>query len=360
MRSKKWLTEAVNAHRRKWFFRAAAVLMGLAPLIALEISLRLSGLPHHPPAADPFVDLHSLKPLFEPSSDNPEVLEIGQSRLNLFRPASFERNKPEGTYRVFALGGSTTQGEPYSTETAFPAWFGECLRCGMPDKRIEVINCGGLSYASYRVLAILKEVLQYQPDLILVYTGHNEFLERRSYAGFDGSSWKARTSSWLANFRTVQLGKNLLGKDGYRPEPAVKRPTQLAEEVDALLDYAGGLADYHRDDELCVAVAAHFRWNLEQIVTACESAKVPLLLVKPVSNVLDCPPMKIEPAPDMPAGEQRRFEQLWSSARQAPSAAAALEYGEAALKLDPRHAGRTSSWGNCWWRAARRTPRGPS
>ena len=44
----------------------------------------------------------------------------------------------------------------------------------------QVVNCGGVSYASYRLTPILEEVLTYQPDLMIVCTGHNEFLEARS------------------------------------------------------------------------------------------------------------------------------------------------------------------------------------
>ena len=35
---------------------------------------------------------------------------------------------------------------------------------------------------SYRLLLILEKCLQYKPDLFIVCTGHNEFLEDRSYA----------------------------------------------------------------------------------------------------------------------------------------------------------------------------------
>ncbi len=48
-------------------------------------------------------------------------------------------------------------------------------------KPIEVINVGGISYASYRIAAILDEVLQHEPDLVVIYMGHNEFLEARTY-----------------------------------------------------------------------------------------------------------------------------------------------------------------------------------
>ncbi|MEZ5362267.1 MAG: hypothetical protein R2748_07970 [Bryobacterales bacterium] len=48
---------------------------------------------------------------------------------------------------------------------------------------MEVINAGGVSYASYRVAAVMEELAQYEPDAFLIYSGHNEFLERRTYEG---------------------------------------------------------------------------------------------------------------------------------------------------------------------------------
>lgn len=54
----------------------------------------------------------------------------------------------------------------------------------------EVINAGGVSYASYRVAALMEELTQYQPDLFVIFSAHNEFLERRTYAGmFSQPPW---------------------------------------------------------------------------------------------------------------------------------------------------------------------------
>ena len=46
---------------------------------------------------------------------------------------------------------------------------------------MEIINTGGISYASYRVARLMEELLAYQPDVFVIYTGHNEFLEKRIY-----------------------------------------------------------------------------------------------------------------------------------------------------------------------------------
>ena len=74
-------------------------------------------------------------------------------------------------------------GRPYTVETAFSSWLQLFLQYADPSKKWEVVNCGGVSYASYRLVPILEEVLEnYTPDLVILYTGQNEFLEDRTYA----------------------------------------------------------------------------------------------------------------------------------------------------------------------------------
>lgn len=330
----------VSRWRYPWRMRVLAILLGLAPFIVFELSLRLLGLPSTPPPLDPFLDLHNLQPLF---TENRETgrMEIGPERMHLFRPGGFPIAKPEAGLRIFALGGSTTQGEPYSTETAFPEWLKLNLQAALPQREIEVINAGGLSYASYRVLAILREVLEYDADMIVIYTGHNEYLEQRSYAGYHQRSFPNYAESQLSKLRSVQLIRSILGAPHSTQDSPVAERTELAAEVDALLDYQGGLADYHRGDVWYAPVPEHFRWNLEQMAVACQQAGVPLVLIKPVSNLLDCPPMKFELSPQLPEDACQRFEALWSKAKElvADDSIAARACLEQALAIDPGHAG---------------------
>ncbi len=357
--------------RKLWLLRLVTVLLALSPFLALEGVLRLLQWPEFPPAADPFVDLHNLRPLFQLDTDNGRMA-ISPERFNLFRPAAFALHKPAETFRVFALGGSTTQGEPYSTETAFPQWLQLDLQAAVPDRRVEVINCGGLSYASYRVLAIVREVLHYDPDLIIVYSGHNEYLERRTYAPFHSSSLLNRSLSWLSSLRTVQLARSLAGQSAQRPdprEPSGSQTTILQAEVDALLDYEGGLADYQRGASWMKPIVEHFRWNLQQMCAECQQLDVPLILVRPGSNLLDCPPFKFESDPQLSPDMRNQFDQHWQTAREAievpelsdetepesreqsqpVSRERALDELHRALAIDPQHAGALYLLGQLQW-----------
>src|SRR5262249_61251249 len=101
-------------------------------------------------------------------------------RLNHFRPDSFAAKKSPHEFRVFCLGGSTVQGEPFEIETAFTTWLELSLQAADPERKFDVINCGGVSYATYRLVPVLQEVAGHQPDLIIFFEGHNEFLEDRA------------------------------------------------------------------------------------------------------------------------------------------------------------------------------------
>lgn len=333
-------TKSTRSSRRRWLIRLAAILAGLLPLAGIELGARLFGPAGSAATIDPYVDLHQLRPLFQLDNDS-QVYEIGPERMHLFRPASFSVAKPERVFRVFALGGSTTQGEPYSTETAFPKWLEIRLQAMMPSRSVEVINCGGLSYASYRVLAICREVLAHEPDLIVVYTGQNEFLEKRSYADVADSGLLASAVRFgVDNLRTLQLIQSAVRGTAERPTSA--SATKMAAEVDALLDYEGGLEDYSRSDDWQAAVVSHYAWNVSQIANACKAAETPVVFVVPTTNVLDCPPMKFESAPGLDEPSLREFTEHWETAKEHTASgqpAKAMQRLSEALRLDPHHAG---------------------
>ena len=338
---------------KRWSLRLLALALGCLPLLLCEMGLRLTGWPAGSPPADPLVDLHHLRPLFTLSPDGQSYF-IGPERLDLFREARFAAVKPSGTFRIFALGESTTQGEPYSTATAYPAWLEIELKAAT-GRDCEVINCGGLSYASYRIRAILQEVLaSYSPDLIVIYCGQNEFLEQRTYEGWREVPMPlARASGWLSSFKLAQLTRWAVRGSADR-QAKLASPTHIEQEVDALLDYAGGLSAYHRDDPWREPVVEHYRWNMAQMVADCRVAGVPLVLCNPVVNLLDCPPMKFEARSDLTAQQLSAFNAAWESAQaNSQSPDVARRYLEEALALDPDHAGVNFFLGRLDWEAGK-------
>ncbi|MEM7559986.1 MAG: GDSL-type esterase/lipase family protein [Planctomycetota bacterium] len=320
--------------RRTWTFRLLAIALGFGLLIALELTLRILG---PPPTSPPGFASLELEPLFEPVPSEPDSLWIPEKRRRFFPAVQFKREK-ENALRVFALGGSTTQGEPYSNETAFPQWMGIALEQAL-DTDVEVINCGGLSYASYRVLAILEEVLEYDPDLIVVYTGHNEYLEKRSYTTTAPSLANQTLLSQTKQLYITRWIRTFVAPKPEETDTSLKTKLQITAEVDALLDYQGGLEDYERDALWMNGVVEHLGWNIDSMVEACKKDNVPLLFVEPVSNLKDCPPFKFETSWQLDASALAEFEGAWSLARESDDLKEARAAVQVALDLDPDHAG---------------------
>lgn len=91
-----------------------------------------------------------------------------------FRNQRFLRRKEIRTYRIFFLGGSSVNYVDYE----LPNLAKRLEERFQPRiNRVEIINCGGLSYGTHRLVLIAREIIQYQPDLVLIYSGHNEFEE---------------------------------------------------------------------------------------------------------------------------------------------------------------------------------------
>jgi tetratricopeptide (TPR) repeat protein len=125
----------------------------------------------------------------------------------------------------------------------------------------------------------------------------------------------------------------------------------MSREVEALLDYAGGLETYHRTDTWREPVVAHFRWNVAQMVEQCQRAGVPVILVCPVVNLLDCPPMKWETRPDLSLEERARFEAAWQAAQRATDASESRAALQTAHAIDSEHAGVHFFLGRLAWEA---------
>lgn len=318
-----------------------------------EIACILAGWGRPTAHDDPFVGFDSVVPLFVLSDDG-QRYEIPQARLNFFTAASIPAQKSPNEFRIFCLGGSTVQGEPFDVPTSFTTWLELGLQAAEPGRDWRVVNCGGVSYATYRLVPILEEVLALGPDLVIFYEGHNEFLEGRSYEPILARGRLVNASlEAAARLRTFTLARAAyLRLRGAAPSSTDQRAL-LPSEVEALLDYRGGLEEYHRDDAGRQAVIDHFRFNLERIVALTRAAGVPLVLMNPVSNLADSPPFKSEHRADLGDDELAEWTTLTEQGHadlrgedhDLPRATRLLER---AAEIDPRHAGGWYSLAKCY------------
>jgi tetratricopeptide (TPR) repeat protein len=306
------------------------ILEGMLTLAGVETSLERD---------DPYVGFESSIPLFvEEAGSGGRILKTAPNKLTWFNPQRFRKNKAHETFRIFCLGGSTTFGRPYDDSTSFCSWLREFLDAAGADRNVEVINAGGISYASYRVAAVMEELSQYNPDLFIVYCGHNEFLEERAYRDLRDSSETQRGLSLLLHrTRTFRLARNLFSNS----EPPKDERFILPAEVDAILDHTAGPISYHRDDRKRNKILKHFRLNLTRMIRTASEAGAELVFVTPAANTRDFSPFKSESLSTLSQAERRQWTALVAAAADHQAKGEfrqSIEKLEAAASIDPRHA----------------------
>ncbi|MEO6097908.1 MAG: tetratricopeptide repeat protein [Fibrobacteria bacterium] len=281
---------------------ALAILAPATFLALLEAIFALAGVQPIFLTEDPLVGFTGLQPLFvEAPAESGAFLRTNPAKLNHFNFQSFPRMKPAGAYRIFAVGGSTTYGHPWRDPVSYCGWLRELLPAADSSRAWEVINAGGISYASYREAKLIEEIARYQPDLILVYSGHNEFLEERTYRKVAAIPGPLRAfSSLLDHTRTFTVMRRALrrAKPGSTAESPAKddRPS-LSPEVDEVLARTIGPETYVRDDSLRAGVLEHYRISLERMAALAKSAGARVLFLTTPANERDCTPFKSESTP---------------------------------------------------------------
>lgn len=123
-------------------------------------------------------------------------------------PDAFLEKKPKNGFRIFVLGESSVAGFPYPPNVSFPRFIKRKLEIYYPEKFIEVINLGVSAINTNSIKDIAKGIIEYDPDLILIYTGHNEYYGAYGAAS-SNSLFLNNLIIGLREYRVYQLIENL-------------------------------------------------------------------------------------------------------------------------------------------------------
>ena len=340
-----------------WKYGLFLVAATAGILVVLEGVLAFAGVRPALQDEDPYVGFSSRIPLFvsERDDDGVEYLVTAPNKQPIFNPQRFPRAKAPNTHRVFCVGGSTTFGKPYDDPTSFCGWLRAMLPEADPTRQWEVINAGGISYASYRVVTLMEELIAHEPDLFIVYTGQNEFLEQRTYGGSGAGAVRAVRGA-LSHTRTFTLAKRAQERVSGRSAPLKDAQNMLPAEVDTILDHSVGPEAYHRDDKLRDQILEHFAYNLNRMVDVARSVDAEIVFVVPGSNLRDCAPFKSEHGGGLGPGDVDQWNAMFQQAENDYRAGRfdkALELLDEATCLNPRHAGAHFLRGRALWELGR-------
>lgn len=251
----------------------AGCFMGLT-----ELALRAGGCAPKEPDESPLLIQHL---------DFSPVHRLQQSDMLAFMPMG--RANPAARWtttvpatpaglRVITLGGSATYGLPYTPFASFSGRLERSLVEGGAGIPVEVINMGMCSLGSMGVVTLAERALEAaQPNLIIVYSGNNEFLDRAAMAQLveQMGPTLALLEHPLGRLHSYRALRSLLRPEVVRTAPTVGTPT-----INEALEGALGEKE-HR------FVRWRYQANLERVVASAKSKGVPILLVTVPSNVRD-------------------------------------------------------------------------
>jgi lysophospholipase L1-like esterase len=183
-------------------------------------------------------------------------------------------HKPETTYRIFAIGGSTTEQIYLDDRATWTHLLQESLDRSH-DREIEVVNTGVSGLRAEHHLATLEHVLAYAPDMAIFLVGINDW--NRQIRLTLGDASRQRRRQLLRRFRErYRFNRTLLGgvlaAALYDPEPRVG---PAVEETGSYYEpLRGGLWREPRRSFRPASVSESYEARLGEIAARCRRAEI--------------------------------------------------------------------------------------
>ena len=269
---------------RQILFKLIAIALPLLGLLLVEVGLRIAGYGYN---SGLFIDDRRNKGylVMNDKASKRYFTEAENATIGTFE--SFRKRKSPETFRIFVLGESTTLGYPYLYNASFHRWLMYRLMHTFPDRQFEIVNLSLTAVNSYTVLGFAKELVNYQPDAVLIYCGQNEYygtLGVGSTSRLGSNRFVIQSLLHLRSLRFVQLIEN--GYSHIRQALKGKRTDQretLMKRMAAKQEIPINSAVYKRGIQ-------QFQTNMESVCQVLTNKHIPVFISNLVSNEKDLKP----------------------------------------------------------------------
>lgn len=221
-------------------------------------------------------------------------------------PDGIDIEKKDNAFRIFILGESSAAGWPYVPNASFPRHLKRKLELLYPENTIEVINCGISAINTYTIRDFVPGIIEQKPDLILIYTGHNEYygaLGAGSSVSLGYSRTLVNTYIKLIDFKTTQFLQNIIsGLYGWFSSSDEKdgeagNETLMSRMIgESLIAYESDIYNYG---------IKQFDGNMDDMLKMFKEKNIPVILGTLTCNLKDLKPFvsvkddKFPPAEDV-------------------------------------------------------------
>jgi tetratricopeptide (TPR) repeat protein len=246
--------------------------------------------------------------------------------------------KSARTRRIFCLGESTMAGFPYEYNATPASLLHDQLASLLPADTIEVINVGLSAIGSTVVRDLIADLTPYEPDLFVIYLGHNEF-----YGVFGpGSTSPLAGSTWLTrlHLRLMRTRLYLLMQETYAWAGSLAHREQQSADATLMEEMGdrGGILLHGPVYERGLDI---YRENLAGIIGEARAHGVPVLFSALVDNLADQPPFMSVFAPATNTATQDAVRRLIDESTTAAQQRAWVDASDAlrrAIALDSSYA----------------------
>lgn len=223
---------------------------------------------------------------------------IGETQYYIFQPNSkfrqdsFKVNKNANTLRIFVLGGSAAFGYPLEQEETFSYLLEKKLNQNYKTKTFEVINLAYPGSSSKEDLESFKEILNYEPDFVVLYSGNNEFLTLRHNHKIKGTGL-FRVLSQLEHIRTFNLMKRALNRFT-RSKVSFDEFNQFFPMIsDKDLDYSNKklLQEQFKYNKIHNLYLSDYSKNIHEIIKLAKERDIKIIISNIPTNI-QWPPLK--------------------------------------------------------------------
>ncbi len=309
-----------DAHLKKVGFYLVMILLPVLFFILLEAGLRAAGYGESYPL---FVPVEGYPDYLRPNPDVAGRYFETIENLPGIPFDSFKSRKDTASFRIFVQGGSTAAGFPFYFGGSFPDMLEQRLLQTFPGRTIEVINTAMAAVNSHTLADFVDEVIAQDPDLVLIYAGHNEYygaLGVGSSESLGRSPQFVRLYLKLRRFRVVQGLRSLLA--GVVGAISGAR-TSDDDSGGTLMKRMVGEQRIPFGSDLFKAGLRQFEYNLSDILARYKGADVPVLIGTVVSNERDQRPFISGLSPSTnPETYQGRMQTIMAHVARADTSAA--------------------------------------
>ncbi|MCW8850562.1 MAG: SGNH/GDSL hydrolase family protein, partial [Melioribacteraceae bacterium] len=273
-------------NRSPLIFYIILILLPILLLVGLEVSLRIFNYGRN---LDAFITLsEEYDNYLFTNPDLPFRYAANMETPPAVSLDGFLKDKPDSTFRIFVMGGSSAAGFPYAYNATFPRYIKRKLEIVYPKVNFEVINLGITAHNSYTVADLADDVLEQSPDLVLVYAGHNEYygiLGVGSTIKFGNSQWLSKLIISLNKYKTYQFVSNLMREI----TSLFANNESKIDNSETLMSRMIGDNNIPYNSETYNNGVEQFRANMKEFLSSMKNGQIPVIIGGLTSNLLQPP-----------------------------------------------------------------------